>query len=83
MWGKDRGSTTTNHHSRILKNVGGNDRYRQLCDQQKDGLLKKRCETRQQKKIIADLTFEQIEARHANARSHYANLKSEHSQAYV
>jgi hypothetical protein len=42
-------------------------------------MLEKRCETHQQKKVVAD--FEQLEARLANTRTHYANLKPEQMQA--
>jgi hypothetical protein len=45
------------------------ERYAQLSNQQKDELLKKRRKNRQQKTVLVDLTFEQIEARRANARA--------------
>jgi DNA-binding PadR family transcriptional regulator len=42
-------------------------------------ITKKRRETHRQRKVIP-LTSEQIEARRANARAHYANLKPEQRQ---
>jgi hypothetical protein len=74
-----------NRYSRILNNAKGNekgtDTHNYICDQQKEELLKKRRETRQQKKVTVDLTFKQIEARRANCRACYANLKPEQKQA--
>ena len=59
------------------------DRYAQLSDQQKDKLLKKRREARQQKKVLQgeqQCTSKQIEARRTNARARYANLTPEQRQ---
>jgi hypothetical protein len=80
---RDLQHPVTNHYSMILKNVGDNKKETNMHNYatNKRMNLKKRRETRQQKKNITNLSFEQIEARHANARSHYANVKRELRQA--
>ena len=60
------------------------DRYAKLSDQQKDELLQKCRETRQQKKVLQgelQCTSKQIEPRRTKARARYANLTPEQRQA--
>jgi hypothetical protein len=82
----DSGSTTSRDQPLLIKDPKERkrqrerDHYAQLCDQQKDELLKRRRENHQHKKVTTDLMLEQIETRRANARARYANLKPEQRQ---
>ena len=69
----------------LLKDAKERERKRERdrYDQQKDELLQKRRQPRQQKKVFQGelrCTPKQIEARRTNARARYANLTPEQRQ---